>query len=308
MKTDDRLKGEDFNTVCGLAALKACFDPAAFIGVDINFLLRLRDLSKPEPADSQAHTSGATDLLHVINAKYDDPAEGEKAFGPINSHIDEVKRDALAGFMIWNLGKTFSHITSLQDLYEFLLIDVEMTGCADISYVKQGLNSLQLYIQRCRMGIEAEVKSQIPEKWWAWMAHYRVWEASRKVFLYPENYIDPSLRKIKTPLYQELEDELLQGDITDETVTAAYTNYFDKFEELAKLKIVDSYYCTVDNPTHGASENTLFLFARTRTTPYTYYYRTAVVDVTDEPTVKIQSWRPWQKIDLTINAETVSPV
>ena len=30
---------------------------------------------------------------------------------------------------------------------------------------------------------------------WSWLKWYRVWEANRKVFLYPENWIEPELRE-----------------------------------------------------------------------------------------------------------------
>ena len=32
------------------------------------------------------------------------------------------------------------------------------------------------------------------QKEWEWMKNYRVWEASRKVFLYPESWMEPELR------------------------------------------------------------------------------------------------------------------
>ena len=44
------------------------------------------------------------------------------------------------------------------------------------------------------------------------MSRFRVWEANRRVFLYPENYIEPELRDDKTEFFQELEDELLQNN------------------------------------------------------------------------------------------------
>jgi hypothetical protein len=33
---------------------------------------------------------------------------------------------------------------------------------------------------------------------WAWMRQYRRWEANRKVFLDPENYLEPEPRDDKT--------------------------------------------------------------------------------------------------------------
>ena len=56
-----------------------------------------------------------------------------------------------------------------------------------------------------------------------WMKRYRVWEANRKVFLYPENWLEPELRDEKSPFFKELEDELRQNDITNAVAEAALT-------------------------------------------------------------------------------------
>jgi len=46
-------------------------------------------------------------------------------------------------------------------------------------------------------------------KRWPWMKKYGVWEANRKTFVYPENWIEPDLRDDKSPYFKELEKELL---------------------------------------------------------------------------------------------------
>ena len=36
---------------------------------------------------------------------------------------------------------------------------------------------------------------------WEWMKNYSVWEADRKVFLYPEDWLEPELRDDKSPFF-----------------------------------------------------------------------------------------------------------
>ena len=57
------------------------------------------------------------------------------------------------------------------------------------------------------------------------MKNYRVWEANRKVFLYPENWIEPELRDDKTPFFVNLESGLLQDEVNDSTVEREYLKY-----------------------------------------------------------------------------------
>ncbi len=308
-------------------AIKACFDVATLMGVDISVLLRVRDLASLKPLalwqssldiandpEWQSYCQTAEELLAAIKAKYE-AAQWLTIYASMLDRLNEQKRDALTRALMRRLNQdpivkeAFGSISTLEDLSKYLLMDVEMGSCTEISKVKLGLNSLQLYIHRCRNGLEPWNIGEIPEQLWSWMSHYRVWEANRKVFLYPENYLDPSLRKRKTPLFAELQGELLQGDITAEAVTKAYTNYFDKFEKLTRLDIVGSYYCPVVIRENGEniSANTLFLIGRTDTQPHTFYCRTAEFEVQAELPI-IVNWTPWQQIDLTINAGSVTPV
>ena len=45
-------------------------------------------------------------------------------------------------------------------------------------------------------------------KRWTWMKNYRVWEANRKAFVYPENWIQPDLEHDNSSYFRELEKEL----------------------------------------------------------------------------------------------------
>ena len=298
-------------SVAGLATMKRGFDLAAKLGVDVQTLIQLCKLHDAETGFDQ-FSAAAHGLLGVVKSKYSDD-EWEKIFGPIRDHLNEQERSALVGLLMHQLrqneviAKHFDGMNSRQDLSDYLLIDVEMSGLAKVSVVKQGLNTLQRYIQRCHMGLEGEgaVTFPIGDKAWAWRSHYRLWEANRKVFLYPENYLDPGLRKIKTPLFRELEEELLQGEITDGAVTNAYINYFDKLDELASLKVVDIRRSMAIHPgVPDGGEDTLFVLGRTDKDPAVYYVRSAVLDGNS----RITTWRPWQRIALTIHSDQVGCV
>ena len=194
---------------------------------------------------------------------------------------------------------------TLQDLSEYLLIDVEMSGCAKTSCVNEAIGCVQTYIERCRMHLE-DVPIKAPNELnsqWGWMGHYRMWEANRKVFFYPENYLEPSQRKQATPLFKQLQDELLQGDITDEALTDAYINYFDRLDELASLEIIEGHVARVTNPLTDISEETLFIIGRTHSDPPIFFYRSAVYDRAQR---RFSGWVAWQKIDLSIPARSVT--
>ena len=81
----------------------------------------------------------------------------------------------------------------------------------------------------------------IPDEWWEWIVNYRIWEANRKIFLYPENYLDPSIRKSKTTPFKNLENSLNQGSLDPEHIETAFLNYLEEVSEVAHLVYVDAY-------------------------------------------------------------------
>ncbi len=296
--------GEGYDTVDGIVRMQRVFELSRRLGADINALLKLAQLNVLAPVITEqswaAYNDASSVALGILKAKYTRelwPA----AYRPIVDTLNTAKRDALTGYAIVVLQPSFPNIQTADDLYTYLLIDVEMTGCADISYIKQAILSVQLYMQRAHMMLEPGITNDsIPTTWWSWLSNYRMWEANRKIFLYPENYLRPELRKDKTPLFTKMQDGLSANEITPQTVNDSYIEYFDGFSGLAALKQVAAFYGPAPAPNgSGAVANTLYLIGRTAIEPYTYYlqcqYDTGL-------------WSAWTKIDATIGAPTVSPV
>lgn len=290
-------------TVTQLYQVNECFALGNQVGIDMYFLYSLAQLQllpAGDDANWKQFNDRANALTGALRAYYGNDA-WNTLFQQYNGPILELQRNVLEAFCLWQIGLQYQDITTSRNLYEFLLIDVDMGGCSQISYIRQALNSAQLYLQRCRLNLERNVSistDDIPDSWWSWLLNYRVWEANRQVFLYPENYLDPSLRKTKTELFKQLENDLSQVAVTKPNVDQVYKKYLDNFSELAKLQIVDACQYTVHDPSLGATD-TLFLFARTQTDPATYYY------------ISRQSgsvWSDWKKIGVTIPTNTINPV
>ncbi|NUT41666.1 MAG: hypothetical protein HOV86_16940 [Thermoactinospora sp.] len=213
----------------------------------------------------------------------------------VHDELNVAKRDALVS----------TAEGTARELYDRLLIDVEMGGQGRTSRVREAIAAAQLYVHRYLLDLEKgpEQRKQEIKSWWAWLKNYRTWEANRKVFLYPENYLRPELRGSKTPAFRDLEDDLLQGEITQEKVERAYKRYLDEYTEVSRLSITGGYVYTAD----GAEEGTrrLVLFGRTRTEPRRHYCREA--EFRDGERLSA-TWAPWMKVDAQIESEKVYPV
>ena len=313
--------GKQFGTVAGVERLRRAFAQSAATGLAVPSLIQLADLSTLtlitgntlELSAWDKWRAAAASTLAAVNAHVGD-ADFPAILKGLTDASQTALRDAYAPYLYrllqnWN-PEGFKRPS---DLYQYLLIDVEMTSCDAVSVIAQGIASLQLYLQRCRLGIEPGIQTlPIPEVWWSWMSQYRVWEVNRKVFLYPENYIDPTLRQSRSPQFARLQEALLQNDVRDDTVQAAMRGYLDGFATLAGLRVVGCYRIDVTDETGDDPIDTLFVVGRTGTSPGEYYWRTVKqfnVRQRDAGTWTTQAdWGNWQKVGITIPAPYVTPV
>ncbi len=110
------------------------------------------------------------------------------------------------------------------------------------SRVVQAYIAVQIFVERCLMNMEAPtvvVNLETDDTWsqWEWMSRYRIWEANREVFLYPENWLIESQRPNRTETYQTFEQEVRQGQSTTDYLETVVLNYIDRLDGLAHLHV-----------------------------------------------------------------------
>ena len=224
----------------------------------------------------------------------------------INDELNTIKRDALVPYVIAN----DDNVSTTRQLYQQLLIDIEMCSCADTSRIKEATGAVQLYWQRYFLNLEelnfveedALAKRQELKERWVWFKNYRTWEANLKVFLYPENYIRPELRDTKTDGFQALEESLSQGELTKTAIEKAYLQYLDNFTDVAQLSLAGGY---VYDDEGDNDDKKLVLFGRSRTEPMRYFYRFGTFIASNSASA---TWEAWKELDISIESTRVEPV
>ena len=120
------------------------------------------------------------DLRATLKSRYDEKTWLD-TLKEIMDAIRPQKRDALVAYLL----ATNPDVKSKADLYEYFLVDVEMEACMPSSRIVQAHSSIQLFVQRCLLGLEPQAiaNTDSDPSWnqWQWMKNYRVWEANRKV-------------------------------------------------------------------------------------------------------------------------------
>lgn len=177
-------------------------------------------------------------------------------------------------------------------LFAHFLIDVQMSACELTTRVVQAYAAVQLFVERCLMGLDNKMFTIVPDdgwKQWSWRSRYRKWEAARKVFLYPENWLIESQRPNRTDIFRKLEQQAQHNERTRDHLESIMLDYVDGLGQLAHLHVTGTY---TDNST-----NTTYVIAKAADEPSHFYLRS----------YSDNAWSTWEELPFQIQAEQVIP-
>jgi peptidoglycan hydrolase-like protein with peptidoglycan-binding domain len=301
-----------------LVQLERCVGVAKAVRAPVDILEQLTETLLPSEQSQAKDEKLAEQMDAVLQRAYAEP-EWLAMMTPMQDILRERKRDALLAHLLrWS---NSGHLDSkplnprwkdADDVLAHYLIDVQMSACQATSRIKQAISSTQMFVQRCLLGHErdwvvvseaAKADEHSDHSWrqWKWMKNYRIWEANRKVFLFPENWVDPTLRVEKTPFFEELENELLQSDLDDAAAEQALANYLQKLHHVSRLEPVAAHQEDRDEAADqapSAEGGLLHVLARTSSEPTTYFYRTREL--------MSGHWTPWESLELDIQGKSIA--
>jgi hypothetical protein len=257
-------------------------------GVAVATLASCAELLKPGVAESR-RAEIARDLKDAVKARAGE-LNWPPVAQPIYDRLRQRQRDALVAHALQKLG-----YERLEQLYEHFLIDPGMEPVVQTSRVRLAIASVQLFAQRCFLNLEPKVHpSVLDAKRWEWSRRNPVWAGNRKLWLFPENVLEPEFRDDKSPLFEALEGALLQGDVSNDLVEDAFLAYVRQLDKIARLDIVAMH--LEDHV--DASQRVLHVFGRTYGQPYEYFYRRC----------RNGSWTTWEPVTVSIQGDHLAPV
>jgi hypothetical protein len=253
-------------------------------------------LIAPSPTEKDA--SNARTLLRNKN----DESNWHKLIKPIADTLRERQREALVDYLVDR-----DQMRGADDLYERYLIDVQTGSCLKTTRLLQATAAAQLFVQRVILNLEKNlVLSPDKRQLWGWMHSYRVWEANRKVFLFPENWLLPELRDDKTAIFRQMESTLGEQEPSPENTRAALLGYLDDLGDLAQIRVIAMY---EDRQNIGTElipvwKETLYVIGRSPNEPYRYFWRSCA----EFDSAKISmSWSGWEALDLDNANDFIMP-
>lgn len=266
-------------------------------------------LIAPSPTDADA-----TNARTLLRSKYGE-SNWHELIKPIADKLRERQRNALMDYMIatdqMRVGNpdmypdTYYRLRSTDDLYERYLIDVQTGSCLKTTRLLQATAAAQLFVQRVILNLEKNASlSPDKRKLWEWIHSYRVWEANRKVFLFPENWLLPELRDDKTAIFRQMESALGEQEPSPENTRSALLGYLEDLGDLAQISVIAMY---EDHQNIGTKETpvwkeTLYVVGRTPNDPYRYFWRSCAAFGTEK-----MSWSGWEALDLDNANDFIMP-
>ena len=286
------MTGTSLANVNVLAALASALDVAGKYSISGAVLVSLAAV--PAGSDTAAAAMGAFQAQYPQNGWFN-------AVQPVEDQLRVSRRDALVAYLLGQNVPSLPPFVTVDDIFDYFLIDPKMSPCGVTTRLLQASLAIQQFVQQCFLNLTFQSTVDMTDRaWreWSWRQQFRLWQANREVFLYPENYVLPELRKNASPFFTDLENDVRQSDMDADAAEAAFENYLRKLVEVSRLVVAAHY-----NQINPDGSQVLHVFARTSGTPPKWFYRTR-----SGATPGSGTWTAWQQLKLDIAADHLVPV
>jgi hypothetical protein len=282
---------DDFQNEIALKRIHEVIKIASKTGISAQ---TMAEWGAAEPDFHKLHNTAQV-IKNTVKAKYEEEDWLDLA-GNLSNKIRENQKQALIACLLMQPAIRNAGVEDADGLFEYFLIDVQMGACMDTSRIVQANAAIQMFVNRCLLNLESDMSDgsekgvspdAIDRDRWEWMKNYRVWEANRKVFLYPENWLEPEWRNDRSEFFKELESYLVQNDITERSVEQGFRDYLMSLNEVSNLEV-----CGMCQENHEDGKlKYLHVFSRTHNVPYKFYYRRWN---------EFRKWSAWEKVQVDI--------
>ncbi|PTR29404.1 neuraminidase-like domain-containing protein [Pseudomonas sp. GV085] len=233
--------------------------------------------------------------------------------------LEERRCSALADFYLGQVTPNDPdakelNLTSLDDLYQYLLLDSQVGQEPDTSRLAEAIACLQQYIGAVYGGLEPGHATEFTqEELIAWHRRYcniSDWAGYQMLLDYPENWLNPTLRLGKSDSFKELENNLSQSTLNEAAVKTALFEHLKNFEEVCNLDLVSGYINSIDGVGTGKGQSfknaDYYFIGRQRVQPFGYFWRKAHVDLnSNSKFLDPAAWTEWAPITLPTAKDTV---
>ena len=268
------------------ARILSAWEPIATLGVS---LATAHTMATFEPSREVAATA-----RRVARSLHRSDASWHEAVRPVRDGIRRRQQSALYAA----LTELDRKVRSEADFHARYFVDSQMDPCMDSSRLKLAISSVQTYVNRCLLGLVKDVSldSEDEVEWRGWRQSYRVWEAARKVALFPENWLLADLRLHCSPEFDTFSAKLESQSLDDRAAEEALAAYLVEILPFANPQLA----CITQDP----ESQDLHVFARAGGQPSLLLHRVGK-SLGDGVGVDADAgdrwfWEPWEKLPFPV--------
>ncbi|WP_350305729.1 Tc toxin subunit A-related protein [Photorhabdus viridis] len=234
----------------------------------------------------------------------------------LHAFMDESRSTALSTYYIYahhqkdRQDRKDAVIKNRDDLYQYLLIDNQVSAAIKTTEIAEAIASIQLYVNQALKNMEGGIVTSVTNRpffkdWDKYNKHYSTWAGISKLAYYPENYIDPTMRIGQTKMMDALLQSISQSQLNTDTVEDAFKSYLTSFEQVANLEVISAYHDNINN-----DQGLTYFIGHSKTDVNQYYWRSVDHSKFSEGKFPANAWSEWHKIDCPINPynDTIRPV
>jgi hypothetical protein len=216
------------------------------------------------------------DWQDKLQARIDQQNTTLQALAEAVSATEEATLTQLRDGLILAISHPGDLETKAKWVAENLLIDARMSACSMTTRVAQAIETLQGLILALRTGQLEERYRALQlnlddfEEKWKWLGSYASWRAAMFVFLYPENILQPSLRRWQTPAFETLvRNTSANRKLTVSDARLEAKKYSEYFQDICTLRVEAS--CYTRTRLISGYRNLFYMFGRGGLTGKVYW-------------------------------------
>jgi hypothetical protein len=220
----------------------------------------------PTPGQWRGSRDSLLDWQDKLQSRIDEERDTINALAAAVSEAEEQTLPALRDALV--VAAAPAGVTT-KSFGDHLGIALEYGGCHQTTRITQAIETFQIILWGVRTGMLdtfPNLKLVAPDfdEEWKWIGSYATWRAAMFVFLYPENILLPSLRRVQTPGFVDLIEEL-RGvrKLTPLRARQAAERYAAYFRDVCSLTLKARHEATIKD--QRSERQVGFVFAQSAT-------------------------------------------
>lgn len=195
----------------------------------------------------------------TLETRIDRSKNVKEQWADVLINTEEITMPMMRDALIEALRNNCESFESAQErLAQMLFIETKDNCCVKHSRVSFAIETMQGFIFSLESGVyddyieDFSISAPNFKKEWEWIGSYATWRSAVFTYIFPENLLYPTLKRLQSPPFRELSQTIRNANrFSPDDACRAARKYQDHFEDLQHLKII----CTTNTQAYFYRED-----------------------------------------------------